>query len=215
MTKKIAVIGLGSFGESLCGELMAQGAEVLAIDTNDAAVQRVAVNVSQAVIADTADEQVARELDLPSFYRVFVCIGDNLQASVLISLVLKEAGVKSLWVKSRNRLHRQILSKIGADVVINPERLMAERLARLIHSNRVCDYMDIGDSLSVYQLVLSQRQQGKSLASLALHGSINLLGFVHGDHIDTAPSPDKVLQAGDKLLIAGPITTLNKAIARI
>lgn len=212
MIKKMAVIGLGRFGQSLCSELVEQGAEVLAIDIDEAAVSRVADFVSQAVIADTTDLHVAQELDLANYDRVLVSISEDIHVSILVTLVLKEIGVKDLWVKSQNPMHRKILWKIGADHVVNPEREMGRRVAHQMLADSLLDYFDLNNGLAIYELTLPRSLLNKPLAKLAIPDEITVLGLNRGDQIMSNVSRDLTLIEGDILFIAGLKTRLQKFV---
>ena len=101
MNKQIAVIGLGRFGQSLCLELMQQGAEVFAVDVDEVLVNEIADQVTQAVVADCSNENTVKELNLSTYDSVFVAIGEDSKASILTTLILKETGVKNIWVKTK------------------------------------------------------------------------------------------------------------------
>ena len=120
MNNQFAVIGLGLFGSALCEELQRQDAEVLAIDIDESKTRQIAALCNHVIVADATDEATVAELGLANFDIVFVAIGDNLETSILTTLVLKEAGVKKVWVKARDKFHAKILQKVGADKVNQP-----------------------------------------------------------------------------------------------
>src|SRR5699024_2949528 len=138
----------GRFGGSICKELSKQGLEVLAIDKDEDVINEYSSIATHAVIADTIDEGVLKSLGIRNFDHVIVAIGDNLQASILTTLILKELGVENITTKAQNEYHEKVLSKIGADYIIHPERDMGVRIANHITSNTVLDYLELSDQHS-------------------------------------------------------------------
>lgn len=122
--KQFAVIGLGRFGLAVCKELQDSGAQVLAVDINEDRVKEAASFVSQAVVANCTHEETVAELKLDDYDMVMIAIGADVNASILATLIAKEAGVKSVWVKANDRFQARVLQKIGADHIIMPERDM-------------------------------------------------------------------------------------------
>ena len=112
--KQYAVIGLGRFGLSVCKELQSSGAQVLAVDIDEERVKEAAAIVSQAIVANCTSEETVKELRLDEYDMVMVSIGSDVNSSILTTLVVKESGAKTVWVKANDKSHGKILSKIGA-----------------------------------------------------------------------------------------------------
>jgi trk system potassium uptake protein TrkA len=125
--RQFAVIGLGRFGTSLARRLAEMGREVLVIDNSEERIQDVSDVVTQAVRVDATDEEALKALGIRNFDVVIVAIGEDIQASIMVTLILKDLGVKCVIAKALNELHRMVLEKLGADKVIFPERDMAVR----------------------------------------------------------------------------------------
>jgi trk system potassium uptake protein TrkA len=215
MSSKIAVIGLGHFGQSLCVELIDLGAEVLAIDTSAKSVNDISNKVTQAVIADITDELVVEELNLVSYDTVIVALGTDIGTSILAAITLKEAGVKTLWVKSTNALQEKTLLKIGVDKIINPERSAAKRISKQLLSYLFYDFIDLGDGLSLYELNVCNRLVGCKYGSLNMEEDILSMGLKQHDKILPPPLEDYVLKVDDVILLAGPSNTLHQAMQKI
>ncbi|WP_042349095.1 potassium channel family protein [Bacillus massiliigorillae] len=205
MKKEFAVIGLGRFGGSICRELVKQGMEVLAIDNDEDRVNEFASIASHAVIGDTTDESVLKSLGIRNFDHVIVAIGDNIQASILTTLMLKELGVRDITVKATNDYHEKVLSKIGADHVVHPERDMGRRIAHKVASNNVLDYLELSDEHSIVEIVASKKIDGKSLIDLDIRAryGINIVAFKRGSEIIVSPSATETIQVGDILIVIG------------
>ncbi|TLS37705.1 potassium channel family protein [Pseudalkalibacillus caeni] len=212
MKKQFAVIGLGRFGGSICRALSQQGMEVLAIDLDEDRVNEFASIATHAVIADTTDETVLKNLGIRNFDHVIVAIGDNLQASILTTLMLKELGVKHITVKAQNDYHEKVLNKIGADKVVHPERDMGLRIAHNIVSNSVLDYLELSDEHSIVELMANSKMGGKTLAELdvrAKYGA-NIVAIKQGEDIIVSPMASQQINKGDILIVIGSDKDINR-----
>ncbi|KIQ94228.1 Ktr system potassium uptake protein A [Anoxybacillus thermarum] len=203
--KEFAVIGLGRFGGSVCRTLSEQGMEVLAIDVNEEKVNEYASIASQAVVADSTDENVLKSLGIRNFDHVIVAIGDNIQASILTTLILKELGVEKITVKATNDYHEKVLKKIGADHIVHPERDMGERIANNMISNNVLDYLELSDRHSIVEIVANERLHGHSLLELDIRAKygINIVAIKRNNDIIVSPLASEVIYAGDILIVIG------------
>jgi trk system potassium uptake protein TrkA len=210
--KEFAVIGLGRFGGSMCRSLTEQGMEVMAIDVNEDRVNEFAPIVTQAVVADTTDEQVLKSLGIRNFDHVIVAIGDNIQSSILTTLILKELGVKHITVKAQNDYHEKVLRKIGADHVVHPERDMGRRIAHYIVSNNVLDYLELSEEYSIVEIKANEVLAGHSLVDLNVRAKygLNIVAIKRGQDIIVSPKADEPLQLGDILIIIGADTDINR-----
>jgi len=203
--KQFAVIGLGRFGGSICRTLSELGAEVLAIDMDEDRVNEFTPIATHAVIADSTDESVLKSLGLRNFDHVIVAIGDNIQASILTTLMLKELGVKKVTAKAQNDYHEKVLRKIGADHVIHPERDMGARIARNITSSSVLDYLELSDKHSIIEVVAGKKMEGKSISDLDVRANygVNIVAIKGEGHINVSPRADQAIKSGDILIVIG------------
>ncbi|HOB11948.1 MAG TPA: TrkA family potassium uptake protein [Syntrophomonadaceae bacterium] len=210
--QQYAVIGIGRFGESLIRELVRMGHEVLAIDTDEDRIQDMADIATQAVQADSMDEKVLKALDITSFDAVIVAIGGDIEASILTCLTLKEMGVKKTIAKAQNGMHGKVLSKIGVDLVVHPERDMAIRLARTLVSNSIIEHIDLSADYGIWEIVTPRSLVGKNLKDSGLRPKLglNILAIKTGDDIVVSPLPEHVIHAGDILVVLGPTRSLEK-----
>ncbi|MCG9690539.1 MULTISPECIES: potassium channel family protein [Vibrio] len=212
--KQYAVIGLGRFGLSVCKELQSSGAQVLAVDIDEERVKEAAAIVSQAIVANCTSEETVKELRLDEYDMVMVSIGSDVNSSILTTLVVKESGAKTVWVKANDKFHGKILSKIGADHIIMPERDMGIRVARKMLDRRVLEFIDLGSDLAMTEIVIGSKLLGKQLRDLKLCKEIGVevLGFKRGPNLTKAPELDISLEIGDVVIIAGPKETLSKKL---
>jgi trk system potassium uptake protein len=203
--KQFAVIGLGRFGGSICRTLSEQGMEVLAIDIDEDRVNEFASVASHAVVGDSTDENVLKSLGIRNFDHVIVAIGDNIQASILTTLILKELGVRHITVKATNDYHEKVLKKIGADQIVHPERDMGERIAHNLISNNVLDYLELSDKHSIVEIVASERLDGHSLLELDIRAryGINIVAIRRDTDVIVSPSASEIIREGDILVVIG------------
>ncbi|MDX8359918.1 TrkA family potassium uptake protein [Cytobacillus sp. IB215316] len=212
MKKEFAVIGLGRFGGSICKSLSEQGMEVLAFDIDEDKVNEYANIASHAVIGDSTDESILKNLGIRNFDHVIIAIGDNIQASILTTLILKELGVENITVKAQNDYHEKVLSKIGADQIVHPERDMGRRIAHNIISNNVLDYLELSDEHSIVEIVASENIDGNSLIDLDIRAQygINIVAIKRGKEIIVSPQATENIHEGDILIVIGADTDINR-----
>lgn len=212
MKKEFAVIGLGRFGGSICKTLSDQGMEVLAIDIDEDKVNEYANIAAHAVIGDSLDENVLKSLGIRNFGNVIVAIGDNIQASILTTLILKELGVEHITVKAQNEYHEKVLSKIGADRIVHPERDMGRRIANSLMSNTVLDYLELSEEHSIVELVAGQKIDGHSLIDLDIRAKygINIVAIKRNHDIIVSPQASETIRQGDILIVIGADVDINR-----
>lgn len=206
MKQSFAVIGLGRFGLSLCQSLTASGQDVLAVDNNEELVESYKEIVTQAVIADAQDEEAMRDLDIGSFDHVIVAVGQNIQASMLATLIVKELGAKHIIAKAETAMHGKALSKIGADEVVFPERDMGQRLARRLLSHNILNFLSISDEYTLAEVqVQNPKFSGKTLAELDFrrHYLLTIVAIKHGKKVIISPGAHTVIDLGDTLSVVG------------
>ncbi|WP_096188107.1 potassium channel family protein [Evansella halocellulosilytica] len=210
--KQFVVIGLGRFGGSVCRELIGQGNEVLVIDSDEDKVNEFANIATHAVVANSTDEATLRSLGIRNFDYVVVAIGDNIQASILTTLLLKEAGIENVWVKAKNDYHHKVLEKIGADQIVHPENDMGRRVAQQMADEKVIDFIELSDEYSIVELIASAKLEGNTLIDLDIRAKygITILAIKKGTDINISPEPDYAIQKGDLLIVIGH----NKDIKR-
>jgi trk system potassium uptake protein len=213
MTKQTyAVIGLGRFGTSIAANLYEAGQEVMGIDINHERVDDGRVSVTHAVVLDSTEEEPLKSVGIRNFDYVIVAIGNDMQASILTVLLLKELGVKKVIAKALNKRHGQVLEKVGADWVIHPERDMGERVAHQLLSPNVLNYIELSKEYNIEEIIIPSRMAGKSLRELDLRAkyNVNAIAIVRNERLIISPSPDEIMQNGDKLVVIGHRVELNE-----
>jgi trk system potassium uptake protein len=212
MKKQFAVIGLGRFGGNLVEELSKLGLEVLAIDQTAEVVEKYSSIATHAVQANAMEETVLKQLGLRNFDHVIVSFGENIEASILTTLQLKEIGVKEVWVKASNVYHQKVLDKIGADKVIHPERDMARRIAHHITSEKIIDYIEVSNSHSIVEVLATKKVANKSILEIDVRAKYgcNIIAIHHEDEIIVSPSAEEIVRSGDKLIVIGHNRDINR-----
>jgi trk system potassium uptake protein TrkA len=172
---------------------------------------------SHAVVGDSTDEAVLKSLGIRNFDHVIVAIGDNIQSSILTTLMLKELGVKFITVKAQNDYHEKILRKIGADQIVHPERDMGRRIAHNLISNNVLDYLELSDEHSIVEIVVNNKLSGNTLIDLDIRAKygINIVAIKRGKEIFVTPQADEVIQKDDILIVIGADTDIDRFEKRV
>ncbi|MPY24661.1 TrkA family potassium uptake protein [Shewanella psychropiezotolerans] len=215
--KYIVIIGLGRFGMALCHELSQEGAQVLAIDIDEKNVRKAAEFATEAIVADCSDEDTISELKLDDYDLAMVAIGEDVNASILTTLVLKEAGVKTVWVKAKDKFHAKILDKIGADKVIQPERDMGVRIAHHMLDQHIFEFIDLGCDIALAEVAVSDKYLGSKLMDhpCSKRSDINLLALKRGVEVDKYPSPEATFDKHDMLIVTGQKDKLIEVLRRL
>ncbi|MFZ5648589.1 MAG: potassium channel family protein [Bacillota bacterium] len=203
--KQFAVMGLGRFGSSLARTLVKMGHEVLAIDSDEKKVEELADVVTHAVQADALEDFSLKSLGIRNFDVVVVAIGQDIQSNILVTLMLKELGVKKVVAKASTELHGKVLQKIGADIVVFPERDMGERVARWLVSKNIIDLINVSPDYSLVELTAPAEIVGKTLLESALRKKygITLLAIRRGNDFIISPGAKQVIEQGDILIVIG------------
>lgn len=209
--KQFAVIGLGRFGSSVAKTLTAQGYEVLAIDDDQGRIQEIAPIVTHAIQADAKDEHALKAIGIRNFDVVIVAIGQDIQASILVTVLLKELGVKYVVTKATNDLHGKVLTKVGADKVVYPERDMGARVAHSLVSSNVLDHIEISPDYSILEVIAPESLVGRNLKESGLRArlGVTILALRRGKEIIVSPSPDVPIQENDILVAIGENNNLR------
>ncbi|WP_010267976.1 potassium channel family protein [Paenibacillus senegalensis] len=205
MKKQFMVIGLGRFGSSLTRTLIENGHEVLALDTNENVVQEMASIATQVIHADSTDETVLKQLGASNFHHGIVAIGDDLQASIMTTLILKELNMPKVTAKARNDMHGTVLYKVGADHVVYPERDMGIRLGKQLSSDTLIDYIELSPNYNLVEILAPHAMNGRTLDELNIRAEFGctILAIKTNDEINISPKAEDRVHAGDLLLMIG------------
>ncbi|QTH40767.1 TrkA family potassium uptake protein [Cohnella sp. LGH] len=211
MKKQFIVIGLGRFGSSLVHTLIQNGHEVLAVDKDEQLVQDISGVATHAVQADCTDEGVLKELGARNFTHAIVAIGEDLQASILATLLLKELHIPKITAKAKNEMHGQVLIKVGADHIVYPERDMAARLGNQLSSDNLIDYIELSPVHNLVELKAPPAMNEQTLQQLNIRAKYGctIMAIKKGVHINISPKAEDEINTGDILVIIGSNTDIR------
>jgi len=201
---RVVVVGLGRFGSSLAMELTARGTDVLGIDSNPKIVQQYADELTHAVVADTTDPEVMRQLGVDEFQRAVVGIGTDLEASILTTALLVDFEIPNIWAKAISRQHGRILQRIGAHHVVLPEHEMGERVAHLV-TGRMLDFIEFEDDYAMVKTRAPEEAIGRTLGETRLRSKygVTVVGVKRPGEGFTYATAETVVHRGDVLILAG------------
>lgn len=200
-----AVIGLGRFGSSVAKELVRLGHEVLGVDKSVQVVDDMSQYLTHTLVADTTDEEALRSIGVRNVDCVVVAIGDDIQASILTSILLQDLGVKKVVTKAVSPLHGKVLKRIGIDRIIYPERDMGVRVANQLVSPNLLDYIELSENYTIAELSATRKIAGLSLKELdtrARYGC-TIVAINKKDRVVIAPTADDILEQGDVMVVIG------------
>lgn len=213
--KRFVIVGLGNFGSAAGEWLHSNGHDVAALDADAARVDYIAPFVSRAAVGDGRQMKVLEKLGAKGADAGIVSTGDDITASILTTMALRDLKVPEVYVKVISRDHARVMEKIGATETIFPERESAQRLATRIASRGILNYFRMGTGLSIQEMAVPEIWIGRSLRELELprkyRVSVIAVHDVLRDEILVAPNPDAPLKDSDTLLIAGKDEDLARA----
>ncbi len=207
-----AVFGLGRYGKAVAKELVDDGAEVLAVDNNEEVINAASVAIPYCKCADVTDAEVIKQLGISNMDVVIISMASDLEASVMATMLCKEAGVKTVIVKCANEMNCKILSKVGADQVVIPEYESGIRLAKNLLSSGFMDIIELSKDVSMVELSVRSEWEGKTLIELSLRKKygLNVVAITQGKNVSTNINPEEPLSMSMKLIVIGNTAKLNK-----
>lgn len=223
--KKYLTVGLGNFGFNLAAELVENGCEVLGIDVSKENVENAMDFITHAIIGDASNKEVLKSLKPDEYDAVIVSIGQDMAASILIALYLKELGATNIIVRAVSEDHGKILEKLGVPQVIFPEKDMAIKLANKLSMKNVLDYLPMSDDYGIIEMDPPAKFDGKTLKELQIPSKYNcqVIGIKHIDADGKAgfhdtklslPSADDIITKDTVLVIIGKYEDLDRLNSR-
>lgn len=212
--KQFVVIGIGRFGEAVAETLSNLGHEVLVIDTDEDAIQKISDKVTHAVTADATDESVLKSLGVRNFDVAVVAIGSDIQSSIMTTLMLKELGIRYVVAKAQSELHARVLMKIGADKIVLPEKDMGERVAHNLISSNILDYIELSEEHSIIEYAVPESWIGKDLRdiNMRLRYGVTVVAIrnINYEKVNISPKADNEIKEGDIMIVIGNNNDLKK-----
>jgi trk system potassium uptake protein TrkA len=212
--KRVVVVGLGIFGFNIAKELYENGLEVIAIDKNKEVIQKIKDFSTKAILADGTEKEVLENIGIHEDDVVIISFGEDLAASTLMTLHLKELKVKNIIVKAPNEDHKRILEKVGATEIIIPEREMASKVAKSLISPNVLDYLPLSQDYTICEIAPPSSFLGKTIGDLQLrkkyHIGVIATRDVLTDQVQMIPAADFVIKDSDILVVIGREKDIRK-----
>ena len=210
--KTYAVFGLGRYGTAVAKELVDNGIEVIAVDSEQKIVNDAATYLPVCKCADVTDAEVISRLGIGNIDTVIVCMASNLEASVMAVTLCKEAGVKTVIAKCANEMQQKILLRVGADKVVFPENESGIRLAKNLLSSGFIDMISLSKDVSIVEIDVKKEWCGKNLIELNLRKKygFNIVAIKKGENINANITPEQVLDAETTLIVIANTSKLGK-----
>ncbi|MDY2959726.1 MAG: TrkA family potassium uptake protein [Hornefia sp.] len=214
--RSVLVIGLGHFGSNLAETLEKQGNEVMAIDIDENAVNKVAPYVTAAQIGDCTNELVIEDLDVEGFDICFVCISKNLETALVITTLLNENNSKKVVAKVHTEIHAKLLLKNGAADVVYPDKDMAIRTAMKYSADKAFDYVELNENYGIFEVETPENWIGYTLSDIGVRKNykVNIIAYKNGSDIVGLDREAYIFKPDDHLIIAGNRLNFNKLIAK-
>lgn len=215
--KSILIIGLGRFGSHLCKDLSRLDNEIMIVDQDESKLEDLLPLVVNAKIGDCTNEKVLKSLGVGNFDICFVCIGNNFQNSLEITSLLKELGAKYVVSKANRDIHAKFLLRNGADEVIYPDRDISEKVAVRFSANQVFDYVELGNSYSIYEIAPLPEWVGKTIKDVNFRANYhaNIIGVKIDGDMKLTPGPDYIFQKDEHLMVLGHQSDIEKIVKKL
>jgi trk system potassium uptake protein TrkA len=212
--KRVVVIGLGIFGFNIAKDLYENGIEVIAIDKDKEIIQKIRDFSTKAILADGTDKEVMESIGIQEDDVVIISFGENLAASTLITLHLREMKVKNIIVKAPNEDHKHVLEKVGATEVIIPERAMADKVAKSLISPNILDYIPLSGDYTISEIAPPASFMGKTIGELHLrskhHIEVIAVRETLPERLTMVPRAEFVIKDSDVLVVIGKEKDIQK-----
>lgn len=207
-----AVLGLGRYGFAVAKELVENGADVLAVDNNEELVNDVVTELPLCKCADVSDPEVIKQLGISNIDIVIIAVSGNLETSVMATTLCKEAGVKNIIVKCSNEMHAKILTRVGADRVVLPEKESGVRLAKALLKAGLVDLVELTKNVSLVEIDVRPEWVGRTLADLNLRKkySMNVIAIQNNNDVITSIDPNVPLEESMKMIVVADKNKLEK-----
>lgn len=210
--KTYAVFGLGRYGKAVATELVSNGAEVIAVDTSEKIIEDLVGILPICKCADVTDPDVLEQLGISNIDTVIISMAGNLEASVLATMLCKDAGVPEVIVKCGNEMHGKIFKNVGADKIIFPENESGKRLAKNLLSSGFLDVASLSDNISIVEIAVQKKWIGKTLRGLDLRKNyaLNVIAIKENDKTELVTNPDIILGESTRLVVIASKADIEK-----
>lgn len=207
---------MGRLGSHLAEKMQDLGHDVMILDSKAERINLLAPRFADARIAEYTHEDVLSALDIPSFDLCFVTVGDNLEASMMTTILLKKLGAKYVAARARDDLQCELLKKIGADEIIYADGETADKLAIRHNGNNIFDYVALSDGYAIFEVPIIKAWEGKTIIELDVRKKykMNIIAIKRGETLDPSPMPDFRFEEGDHIFVIGKSRDVFKMSAK-
>lgn len=211
-TKSILLIGLGRFGKYIAMKLHELGHEVMGVDENEERVDDAMPYVTNGQIGDSTNEALLRSLGVKNYDVCIVTIGGNFQSSLETTCLLKELGAQKVVSRAEQDVQAKFLLRNGADEIIYPEKQLATWSAIRYSSDHILDYIELGDSCSIFEVSVPSAWVGKSVVEIDIRRkyNVNIIATKKNGKINAVVTADTVLSGDETLLVLGEYKAMRK-----
>lgn len=210
--KTFLIVGLGSFGAAAAEKLFELGHEVLIIDQNEEAVSHLADKATHAAIGDAREPEVLKAIGAGECDCAIVALGENLAASIIITMNLKDLGIGTIICKAQDEMCKRALERVGADRVVIPEKELAVRLAESLGSNSFLDYIALSSDYAMVEVAAPKAWCGKSLKELMVRAEygVSVLAIKHEGSVTMSPGAEDMILKGDTVMLMGTYEDIHR-----
>lgn len=210
--KQFAVLGLGRFGQSIVTSLVENGCEVLCCDKDIEIVNEMSKYGCHVVQADVTASHVLTEFGINNFDVVIVAIGENMEGSILATMMAKELGAKCVIAKAKNDIQKSILEKVGADKVVLPERDMGKRIVSTLIATNIIDYINLSDKFAIAEIEPAEKWLNKTILDINIRAKfgLNIVAIKRNNDIIVSLNPTDIIEKGDVLVVIGETPDVKK-----
>lgn len=214
--KSVLIIGMGRMGKHLAHKMQKLGNDVMIVDSDREIIDAISEDFTNANICDCTNEAVIRAIGVDNFDICFVTIGEDFQASLVITSLLKKHGARKIVAKANQDIQAELLRTIGADEIVNAEEELAEYLAVRYNSDNIFDYVSLTDEYSLYELPVPEHWVGKTLVELDVRRkyNINVIAVKNGESMNPNLGPGDHFQQGDHILLIGKFDEAFKIVGK-
>ena len=212
INKTYAVFGLGKYGRAVAGELSRSGADVIAVDMDEAIVEDAIEEIPICKCADVTDPEVIKQLGIADVDVVIIAMATRFESSVMATMLCKDIGVKRIIIKCDNEFHGKVLKKVGASQIIYPELESGTRLAKNLMSSGFVDVVELSKDISIVEMDVKPEWVGKSLIELDLRKryGVNILAIKKGDIVSTIFDPMMLLEEDMEMIVMVNVSKIEK-----
>lgn len=203
--KSVLIIGMGRMGRHLASKMQQLGNDVMVVDHNREIIDAMSERFTDANICDCTNEAVIRALGVDNFDLCFVTIGEDFQASLVITSLLKKHGARKIVAKANQDIQAELLRTIGADEIVNAEEELADNLAVRYNSDNIFDYVSLTDEYSMFEIPIPTEWKGKTLVELDIRRrySINVIAVKNDERMNPNLDAQYRFAENDHILVIG------------